>query len=298
MKPWNKLLTPLIAALIVVSITPSCNFSETQKNKEEDNRKVKINYTDWSESIAITLLAATVLEEKMGYEVELKLTDVETVYSELGSGESDFFADAWLPRTHQQYFRQYESNIDTVGVVFQKPRTGLVVPDYSNFQSIPDLKETEMPILGIDSGAGIMTSTRQALSHYNLPNKLMTLSDDQMTFQMTDSLRRRKEVVVTGWEPHWIFNRHEVRFLEDPEGVFPTNEHIYSVGNKESMEAHPHATEFFRRMKLTDEQFNSLIDQVKVATEPRNGIHQWMEKNQYVVNKWVKDLQPERLKVM
>ena len=119
-----------------------------------------------------------------------------------------------------------------------------------------------------------------------------------MTFQMVDSIRRRKEVVVTGWEPHWIFSRHKVRFLDDPDQIFPKGEHIYVVGNKASMEEHPHATEFFRRMQLTDKQFNSLIDQVKMATDPLNGIHQWMEQNKYIVNKWVKDLQPERLKVM
>ncbi|HKK68733.1 MAG TPA: glycine betaine ABC transporter substrate-binding protein [Bacteroidales bacterium] len=274
----------------------SCNFSKTSQDEEE--RIVRLNYTDWTESVAITMLASTVLEEKMGYQVELKLTDIESVYDELAAGQADFFADAWLPRTHHQYFNKHEAAIDTVGAVFKNPKTGLVVPRYSQLHSIPDLKENQIPILGIDEGAGIMTNTKEAIAHYQLDNELLTLSDDQMTFQMVDSIKRRKEVVVTGWEPHWMFNRHKVRFLEDPDNVFPTNEHIYSIGNKRSMKEHPNATEFFRRMQLTDEQFNSLIDQVKMATDPVNGIHQWMHKHQYIVNKWIKDLQPERLKVM
>ncbi|MFO8002534.1 MAG: glycine betaine ABC transporter substrate-binding protein [Marinilabilia sp.] len=289
----------ILAGIFLLSVfCSSCNFSDDGKSGEEEQKTLNIHYTDWSESIAITLLAGTILEEKMGYEVELKLTDIESVYNELASGEADYFADAWLPRTHRQYFIKHEEKIDTIGKVFQNPQTGLVVPHYSELQSIPDLREKDMAILGIDEGAGIMTGTKEAIAHYGLENELVTLSDDQMTFQMSDSIQRKKEVVVTGWEPHWIFNRHEVRFLEDPDNVFPTDEHIYALGNKNSMDEHPNATEFFRRMKLTDEQFNSLIDQVKVATDPGNGVRQWMEKNKYVVNKWVKDLQPERLKIM
>lgn len=289
---------PIWITIIALSgMIASCNYSKPSQ-QEEEKRVVKLNYTDWTESIAITMLASAVLEEKMGYEVVLKLTDVESVYGELANREADFFADAWLPQTHRQYFIQHEADIDTVSIIFSNPKTGLVVPGYSSLQSIPDLRQQNISILGIDEGAGIMTSTREAIAHYGLENELETLSDDQMTFQMSDSVKRRKEVVVTGWEPHWIFNRHEVRFLEDPDNVFPSDEHIYAIGNKESIEEHPHATEFFRRMKLTDKQFNSLIDHVKMATDPQNGISQWMEKNKFIVNKWVKDLQPERLKVM
>ncbi len=275
----------------------SCNYSKPSQ-QDAEKRIVKLNYTDWTESVAITMLAATVLEEKMGYKVELKLTDVESVYQELALKQADFFADAWLPHTQRQYFEKHKDDIDTISVVFRNSKTGLVVPEYSKYFSIPDLVGDSIQIIGIDEGAGIMTSTRNALAHYGIDSNLFTSSDDQMTFQMADSIRRRKEIVVTGWEPHWIFNRYAVRFLEDPDNIFPDDEHIYIVGNKESIKEHPHATDFFRRMQLTDKQFNNLIDQVKMATNPLNGIHQWMEKNKFVVNKWVKDLQPERLKVM
>jgi glycine betaine/proline transport system substrate-binding protein len=293
----HKSITSWITIIALLGMVVSCNFSKPSQ-QEEDKRVIKLNYTDWTESVAITMLASTILKEKMGYEVELKLTDIESVYNELASGEADFFADAWLPNTHKQYFEQHNSEIDTVGVIFRNPKTGLVVPEYSRFISITDLAEDTIPIIGIDEGAGIMTSTKNALAHYGLQNALLSFSDDQMTFQMTDSIKRRKEIVVTGWEPHWIFSRHDVRFLEDPNQIFPADEHIYVVGNKESMKEHPHATELFGRMQLTDKQFNNLIDQVKMATDPINGIHQWMEKNKYIVNKWVQELQPERMKVM
>ena len=286
----------LILPFMLITLLISCNFSNTER--KEEKRAVKLNYTDWTESVAITMLARAVLEEKMGYQVELKLTDIESAYNELSSGQADFFADAWLPHTHGSYFRKYDSTIDSIGIIFQNPKTGLVVPEYSIFQSIPDLKGTNIPIIGIDRGAGIMASARAAIINYGLSNQLLAYSDDQMTFQMVDSIRRRKEVVVTGWRPHWIFSRHEVRFLKDPDHIFPTGEHIYVIGNKAAIKKHPNATEFFRRMKLTEQQFNSLIDQVKMATDPLNGIHQWMEQNKFVINKWVQDLQPERLKVM
>ncbi len=296
-RKFLNIISLMLTSIFFSGIMVSCNYSKPSQEKE-DKRVVKLNYTDWTESVAITMMAATVLEEKMGYRVELKLTDVKSAYQEVANQQADFFPDAWLPYTQNQYFEQHINKIDTIGIVFRNPKTGLVVPDYSKYISITDLTGDTIPIVGIDAGAGIMTSADKALKHYKLNNRLITGSDDQMTFQMADSIKRRREIVVTGWEPHWIFSRHDVRFLEDPDNIFPTDEHIYVVGNKKSIEEHPHATEFFRRMQLTDKQFNSLIDQVKMATDPQNGIHQWIEKNKFVVNKWVKDLQPERLKVM
>lgn len=286
-----------IISLGLMLFLTHCNYSKPGE-EGETSRTVKINYTNWTESIAITMLARVILEEKMGYKVELKLADVAQTYADVASGDADFFADAWLPYSQGDYFTRYKEMIDTVGVLYKTPRIGLVVPDYSNLISIIDLKDSDIPITGIDEGAGIMNSTREALSTYGLKNELLTLSDEEMTFQLMDSLKRRKNIVVTGWEPHWIFNRYEVRFLEDPDQVFPTNEHIYTIATRNMQDKHPHAYEFFRRLQLTEEQFNNLIDNVKLATDPVNGVHQWIKKNEYIVNKWVRNLQPERLKIM
>lgn len=131
-------------------------FSCTGQSSVEEERTLKIVYTDWSESVAITHLSAVLLEEKMEYKVILKLTDVESAYQEIASGETDVFADAWLPETHKSYVAKHIGKIEKIGITYPEARTGLVVPAYSNLQVISDIKNYSNPLAGIDEGAGVM----------------------------------------------------------------------------------------------------------------------------------------------
>lgn len=269
-----------------------------QKPAGEENREVKMVYTDWSESVAITHLAAVLLEEKMDYRVVLKLTDVEVVYREIAEGDADIFADAWLPETHQPYMNEYPGLIETIGITYPEARTGFVVPEYSPFETIADLETYQHPVIGIDEGAGIMQKAKLAFQKYALPNELLNLSEDEMVRHLEDSVKRRKNIVITGWEPHWIFARYDLRFLDDPDNIFGEKETIYTISRKGMEEDHPRAVRFFERMQLTERQLNSLVYHVRLSEDPRQGAKNWVDENEYIVNQWVRNLRPERKKIM
>jgi len=283
-----------IYILIFLFFIVSC----TNKPTGEEEMTIKLVYTDWSESVAITHLSAVLLEEKMEYKVIIKLTDVETAYQEIASGEFDIFADSWLPETHKKYMEQHAGNIEKLGIIYPEARTGFVVPAYSELQSVSDLKNYSNPLIGIDEGAGVMQKARRAGELFNLPGPLLNLSEEEMISNLEDSIKKRKDIVVTGWEPHWIFARYEVRFLEDPENIFGEKENIFAVGHTGIEELHPRAVRFFERMQLTEKQLNSLVYQVKLSDDPRQGVKNWLKENEYIVNQWVKNLKPERKKIM
>lgn len=286
--------TKVIALLFFFSVFVSCSTT----SKPEDERTLKIVYTDWSESVAITYLSSVLLEEQMDYEVILKLTDVESAYREVANNEADVFTDAWLPETQKQYFDEHKENIEMLGITYPEARTGLVVPGYSQLKTVDDLKNYDHPIVGIDAGAGVMQKTKDAIGVYSLKNSLLELSEEEMVEQLVDSIQRRKDIVVTGWEPHWIFARYDVRFLDDPDNIFGQKENIYTIANKNLENKHPNAVRFFERMQLTEKQLNSLVYEVRVSEDPVNGVKKWMEQNEFSVNQWVKNLSEERLKVM
>ncbi|MCF8231371.1 MAG: glycine betaine ABC transporter substrate-binding protein [Bacteroidales bacterium] len=272
----------------------SCN---TDRFTDEKERKLRMVYTDWSEGIALTYLSRILLEDKLGYEVVLKMTDVKTAYKEMAEDKADVFADAWLPETQKRYYNRYGNEIEKMGIIYPEARIGLVVPDYSNLKSVKDLQKYDNPIIGIDSGAGVMIKTRDAIKKYAEAIDLMNLSEAEMIEHLEDSLRRRNDIVVTGWEPHWIFARYNVRFLNDPESIFGKKEKIYSLSRKGLEEKHPHAVRFFERMQLSEKQLNSLVYMMRLNDDPEIGIREWIKQNEYVVNLWVKDLSPQREKI-
>ncbi|MFO7843985.1 MAG: glycine betaine ABC transporter substrate-binding protein [Bacteroidales bacterium] len=284
----------LILFLAITFTVPSCQTPPPN----EENRTLRIVYTDWSESVAITHLSAVLLEEEMDYSVELKLADVETVYQEIAEGKADIFTDAWLPQTHKSYMDQYPDKIAKIGITYPEARIGFVVPKYSPLKTIADIKNYPFPVIGIDEGAGVMQKAQIALNNHTFSNKLLSLSEKQMIQHLEDSIKRRKEIVITGWEPHWIFARYEVRFLEDPKNLFGVKENIYTVGRTGIQEEHPQAVRFFERMQLTEKQLNQLVYAIQLSEDPQQGAKQWINENEYIVNQWVKDLKPRRKKIM
>lgn len=287
-------ITERIFVLLMICLLSSCGSSPL----DEEERTLRMVYTEWSESIAITYLSAVLLEQKMEYRVELKLTDIESVYREIAAGEADVFADAWLPETHRPYMDRYPDKIERTGITYPEARIGFVVPDYSPLRTIADLDNYEGPLIGIDKGAGVMQKARRVIEKYSLPNSLLELSEEEMVDHLEDSVRRRKEIVVTGWEPHWLFARYELRFLEDPDNLFGENEKIFTVSRSGLEEAHPHAVRFFERMQLSEKQLNRLVYQLHLSEDPREAALNWIKDNEYVVNQWVKNLRPERKKIM
>lgn len=290
----QKTIYNWIYKLIILFFIVSCNGTPPA----EEERTLRLVYTDWSESVAITYLSAVLLEEKMEYKMVLKLTDVEDAYREIAEGKADIFADAWLPETHKLYMASHEGKIEKIGITYPEAFTGFVVPAYSSLQTIADLNNYKNPIIGIDEGAGVMQKARLAIERYNLDGQLLNFSEEEMLKQFEDSIKRRKEIVITGWEPHWIFARYEVRFLEDPENIFGEKENIYTIGRAGIDEEHPRAVRFFERLQLTEKQLNSLVYQVRLSEDPKQGVKNWIKENEYIVNQWVKNLKPERKKIM
>ena len=285
----NKIIALLLSFVFFVSCSTS--------TKPEKERSLKIVYTDWSESVAITYLSAVLLEKHMDYKVTLKMTDVEEAYREVANNKADVFTDAWLPETHKQYFNQHKENLEMLGITYPEARTGLVVPEYSELHSVTDLKNYPHPIIGIDAGAGIMQKAQKAINKYAPGKALLALSEEKMVEQLSDSIQRRKDIVVTGWEPHWIFARYDIRFLDDPDNIFGQKENIYTIATKNLEEEHPNAVRFFERMQLTKNQLNSLVYEIRISEDPVEGVKKWMEQNEFVVNQWMKNLTKERIKV-
>lgn len=283
-----------ICILLMIFLISSCGNMPL----DDEERRLRMVYTEWSESIAITYLSAVLLEQKMEYKVELKLTDIESAYREIAGGEADVFADAWLPETHRRYIDLYPDKIERTGITYPEARIGFVVPDYSPLRTIADLKNYDGILIGIDKGAGVMQKAVRVIENYSLPNRLLNLSEEEMLNHLEDSVKRRKEIVVTGWEPHWMFARYELRFLEDPDNFFGKDEKIFTIGRIGLEEVHPHAVRFFERMQLSEKQLNKLLYQLHLSEDPREAVLKWIRENEYVVNQWVKNLSPERKKIM
>ena len=282
MKKFRNLLSLALIVGLIVSFT-AC--TESGEGKE----KVTILYPNWVEAVAYSHLSKVALEEQ-GYEVELTNLDPGLIFAELSKENSkgDVFMDAWLPNTHKHYWEDYGDKLVKLGESFSEGTTGLVVPSYLPINSIEELnankEKFDGKIIGIDSGAGIHRDTYEAIDEYDLDFEQITSSGPAMVAALQKATRDEDWIVVTGWKPHIKWTQYDLKFLEDPKGVYPTD--VCAILSRRGFEEDmPQAANYFKNFHLNDDQLNELMSIIQ-DNNPETGARMWYEANKELVDGW------------
>lgn len=257
-----------------------------------EKKTVKLGYVNWSEGIAMTNLAAAVLEDEMGYKVELTMADVAPVFTSVASGNTDAFLDVWLPVTHEDYMKEYGDKLEDLGVSYENALIGLAVPSYVQVNSIEELNANKDQfggeIIGIDSGAGIMKATEKAIADYGLDYKILPGSGPTMTAALKKAIDAKKPIVVTGWKPHWMFARWDLKVLEDPKGVYGTAENIHIVARKDLSKDMPEVANFLKSFKMSEKELGDLMGAIEdKGGEPLDVARAWAKEHTDLIKGWV-----------
>ncbi len=287
----RKTILTLVFALVAGLALSGCGKGGDDAATSAD-KQLRFVYVNWADGVAITNLAKVILEDEMGYEVELIQADVGPVYSSVADGTADAFLDAWLPSTHSDYLERFGDDLVDEGAIYTGCRLGLVVPDDAPGQSIEDLNDNaeayDNQIIGIDSGSGVMRQTQQAVEDYNLELKLVASSGPAMTAALKAAVDSGEPVVVTGWKPHWKFARWGLRFLDDPKKVYGEAEEIRAITRTGFEADHPEVVAFLRAYSLNDQQLGSLMGAIKDSDEDAEVVaRQWASEHADAIAGWL-----------
>lgn len=276
-------------------------ISGCKQDDEGDGQQVSVAktadlvYVEWPEGVAYTHLAKVILEEKMGYDVNITSADVGASYTSVANGDKDAFMETWLPVLHRDYMERYEDDLLDLGPIYEGTKEGLVVPEYVDIDRISELNDHadkfDNEIIGIDAGAGIMKTTEEVIEEYGLDLELVSSSDAAMTAALKDAVEKEEWIVVTGWKPHWKFERWDLKFLEQDEDkeVWGAGK-IHIMGKQDLERDKPELAQFLENMFFTDEQLADLMLAVRDAGGDESieaVVAEWMEDNDDVVNAWI-----------
>lgn len=155
-------------------------------------------------------------------------------------------------------------------------------------------KEVKGRIIGIDPGAGIMSAAEQALKDYDLNKfELVEGSDATMISVLNDAIKNKEWVVVTGWTPHFMFSKWDLKYLDDPKQSFGGEETINTVVRKGLKEDMPDVYTFLDNFSWTLDD----MQQIQVWNEEEGAdfyknAKRWVDENEDKVNEWIKGLEP------
>jgi glycine betaine/proline transport system substrate-binding protein len=226
----------------------------------QDAKPVKIGWSAWSDAEFVTKLAAKLIKDELGTEVELVQSDVAPLYQGVSRGDLDAMMMAWLPQTHADYYDKVKDKVETLGTVYDGAKLGWVVPAYipeSEIASIEDLKKPEVQkklsgiVQGIDPGAGLTRLSEKAVKDYGLDDyKLQISSEAGMLTTVDRAMRSEKWFVATSWSPHWMFGKYKLRYLTDPKKSLGEAEHVDVLARKDFKTENPKVAGVLSRMKL------------------------------------------------
>lgn len=283
----------LIVALMVVGLVLSIGSEGAFQSKGlqfgSAGKSVQLAYVNWDTEIASTNVIAKVLEDE-GYSVEMVPLDNAVMWQSIAQGESDAMVAAWLPVTHEAQLAEYGDQMEDLGPNLEGAKTGLVVPDYMDVDSITDLTDQAgQQLTGIEPGAGIMNSSETAIETYsNLSSwNLQASSTGAMTTALKQAYQKEEDIIVTGWSPHWMFASFDLKYLEDPENVFGEGETINTMVRDGFEQEDPEAYAIMDKFHWTVDDMEAVMLDIAEGTEPADAARKWVDDNQDKVKKWV-----------
>ncbi|WP_059103070.1 glycine betaine ABC transporter substrate-binding protein [Shouchella shacheensis] len=155
-------------------------------------------------------------------------------------------------------------------------------------------EQVDYEIIGIDPGTGIMDFTEEAFSEYDLGEEweLVTSSDAVMTATLADAIENEEPIIVTGWEPHWKFTVHDLKFLDDPNLVYGEDNDVHTLVRHGLSEDLPGPYQLLDQFQFELDEQQQVMEFIEVEEmDPEEAARQWLEENPERVEEWTDGVQ-------
>lgn len=285
-RPWKKWL-----GLGSVIVLLASGIGGVLVSNQENAKTVDLVYVQWDSEVASTNVLAEAMREH-GFKVNTTPLDNSVMWQSVATNQADGMVSAWLPVTHAAQYKKYKKDLELLGPNLKGAKTGLVVPDYMNVNSIDELtNQANQTVTGIEPGAGVMNSAQKALDQYGLTSqgwKITPASTGAMTVALNKAYESKQAIVITGWSPHWMFQKYHLKYLKDPKGVFGKEETINTVVRKGLKTDKPQAYKVMKNFKWTSDDMESVMYDVQNGQTPEAAAKKWIKAHKSQVDSWFK----------
>ncbi|MFK3961356.1 glycine betaine ABC transporter substrate-binding protein [Guptibacillus hwajinpoensis] len=145
-------------------------------------------------------------------------------------------------------------------------------------------------IVGIEPGAGIMKATTSALEEYDSLKgwELIESSSAAMAAELGKAIDDEEPIIITGWTPHWMFAKYDLKYLEDPKGLYGEEENIETFARMGLKEDQPSAHTILEQFNWTPEDMGDVMVEVQEGAKPEEAAQNWVDEHSDMVEEWTK----------
>lgn len=147
--------------------------------------------------------------------------------------------------------------------------------------------EVNYEIIGIEPGAGVVKAAESSVDEYGLDGwEVVTSSSGAMATALREAIDKEEPIIVTGWSPHWKFEEYDLKYLEDPKGVFGDAETIETMVRQGLEEDLPNAYKMLEQFEWTTEDMEAVMLEIQQGRSPAEVAADWVANNEDKVSAW------------
>lgn len=275
-KMWKALCAVAVVGMMSMSI-------------QAEEKSITMGTLSWEDLTPITGITKKVLENS-GYTVKVvEFSEWGIAYAALGKGDIQVLASQTDYAAHD-YWTKNKNRLEKLSPVSFGLYQGIAVPKYVDIDSIEQLNENAAKfgnkIIGIEPGSGLMRDAANAVTGYGIKLNLLEGSTAAMTAALKSAVDRKDWVAVTVWEPSWMAQKFDVKFLKDPKGVFPPPQAYYWIGHKGFAESYPRAREIMAGVYVPLADITQINTEVKDGKTMDEAIKTWTDGHTELLKRW------------
>ena len=311
----NFLLRRLSPLLVLLVLLAACAQTPAAAPKPT----IKLAENPWTGSSVNVHVAKILLEEQLGYTVELVTIDENAQWAALGSGDLSATLEIW-PSGHAENVKQYiddQKVVENLGPLGVVGKINWYVPSYVVEQN-PALATWE----GFKSDAALFKTAETGeagqflagdpswvqydadiIKNLGLNFQVVQSGSEQSVLAAVDSAYSRKEpVLFYFWTPHAIHAKYDLTAVELPtysEECYATAEsggvacgypddQLFKAAWSGLKDAAPEAHQLLKAMQYSNEDQISLIAATELdGKEPAEAAKAWVTANEAVWKAWL-----------
>ncbi|KAF4409291.1 ABC transporter substrate-binding protein [Streptomyces lycii] len=281
-----------------------------------DVKTVTLSQQSWVGSQSNVAVAKKLLEDELGYRVDVVQTDEVPAWDALSQGRVDAIMEDWGHPEQEQLYIEDKGTIERAGDLGVTGHIGWFVPkywadkhpdvtDWKNLDKYADqLRTPESGDKGqlMDGSPSFITNDQALVKNLDLDYEVVFAgSEAAQISQMRQSAKTEKPYLTYWYKPHWLFEEIPMDEVELPEYTeecaakapedidceYPTTP-LQKFLNADFVQRGGEAVEFLQNFRWTEKDQNEvsqLIAAEKLA--PEEAAQRWIEDNPDVWRKWL-----------
>ncbi|BCH18753.1 MULTISPECIES: glycine betaine ABC transporter substrate-binding protein [unclassified Mesorhizobium] len=252
-------------------------------------KTITMGTMSWEDLTPITGITKKVLEDA-GYTVKVtEFSEWGIAYAALSKGDVQILASQTDYVAHD-YWDKNKSRLEKISPVSHGLFQGVAVPKYVTIDSMDQLNDNADKfggkIVGIEPGSGLMRDTANSVKEYDLKLQLIEGSTAAMTAALKSAVDRQEWIAVTIWEPSWMMQKYDVKFLKDPMGIFPPPQSYYWIGQEGFSAENPHAREVIASVYVPLADITAINAAVNEGKSMDEAVAAWIEAHADLLKRW------------